>query len=66
MIKTSYRVLFMARILSVVQAIQPHPDSSLGSEASEPGVEAAAFDNRRSSSSRGMSCTPIEKRGRSL
>ena len=55
----------MAKMLSVVQAIQPQPDSSRGSEASEPGVEAAAFDSRRSSSNRGMSCTPIEKSGRS-
>ena len=56
----------MARMLSVVQAIQPQPDSSRGPEASEPGVDAATLDNRRSSSSKGMSCTPIEKRGRSL
>lgn len=52
-------------MLSVVQAIQPLPGSSLTSECSELGVAAAALDARRSSSRSGMSWTPIEKRGRS-
>jgi hypothetical protein len=64
--RTSYRALFMARMLSVVQAIQPQPGSSLISEFSEPGVAAAALEARRSSSRSGMSWTPMEKRGRSL
>ena len=63
---TSYRALFMARILSVVQAIQPLPGSSLSSGCSEPVVAAAALEARRSSSRSGMSWTPIENRGRSL
>ena len=56
----------MARMLSVVQAIQPFPGSSLTSECSKPGVAAAALEARRSSSRSGISWTPIEKRGRSL
>ena len=64
--RTSYRALFMARMLSVEQAIQPLPGSSRNSECSEPGVAAAALAARRSSSRSGMSWTPIEKRGRSL
>ena len=63
---TSYRALFMASILSVVQAIQPLPGSSLSSGCSEPGVAAAALEARRSSSRSGMSWTPIENSGRSL
>lgn len=58
-------MLFIARMLSVVQAIQPHPVLSLAS-SSEPGDVAAALEARRSSSSRGISCTPIENNGRSL
>lgn len=45
----------MARMLSVVQAIQPHPGSSLFSDISDPGVAVAAFAARRSSSKRGIS-----------
>jgi hypothetical protein len=45
----------MARMLSVVQAIQPLPGSSLSPESSEPGVAAAALEARRSSSRSGMS-----------
>jgi hypothetical protein len=56
----------MARILSVVHAIHPHPGSSLFSDTSEPVVAAAAFAARRSSSKSGISWTPIENRGRSL
>jgi hypothetical protein len=56
----------MARMLSVVQAIQPLPGSSRGSDCSEPGVAAAALEALRSSSRSGMSWTPMEKRGRSL
>ncbi len=58
----------MARMESVVQAIQPQPGSSLSSGMEGTGELAAAaavaFDARRSSSRRGMSCTPIEKSGR--
>ena len=54
----------MAKMLSVVQAIQPFPGSSLISEISGPEVPAAALEARRSSSRRGMSWTPMEKRGR--
>ncbi len=53
--RTSYRALFMARMLSVVQAIHPQPGSSLGSECSDPGVAAAALEARRSSSRSGIS-----------
>jgi hypothetical protein len=56
----------MARMLSVVHAIQPHPGSSLISGASGFGVVTAAFEIRKSSSRRGISCTPIENKGRSL
>lgn len=54
----------MARMLSVVQAIQPQPGSSLSSTTEGSGEAAAALEARRSSSRRGMSCTPMEKRGR--
>lgn len=64
--RTSYRVLFIARIESVVHAIQPQPCSLREYVLSESGVVAAALDARRSSSRNGMSWTPIEKRGRSL
>lgn len=63
-IKTSYSVDFIARIESVVHAIQPQPSLSRASDVSEPGVVTAALEIRRSSSRRGMSWTPIEKRGR--
>jgi hypothetical protein len=56
----------MARMLSVVQAIQPLPGSSLSSDCSEPGIAAAALEARRSSSRSGMSWIPMEKSGRSL
>jgi hypothetical protein len=58
-------VLFIARILSVVHAIQPHPASSLSSGTSESGEVTAASEARRSSSRSGMSCTPMANRGRS-
>lgn len=46
----------MARIESVVHAIQPHPGSSRVLEGEESGVDAAAaFEARRSSSRSGMS-----------
>jgi hypothetical protein len=48
----------------VVHAIQPHPCSSRAYVSSELGVVAAALEARKSSSRRGMSWTPIEKRGR--
>ena len=57
-------MLFIARIESVVQAIQPHPCSSREYVFSESGVVAAALEARRSSSRRGISWTPIEKSGR--
>ena len=44
----------MARMLSVVHAIQPRPTSSL-TPSSEPGEVTGAFEARRSSSSSGMS-----------
>lgn len=63
--RTSYSADFMARIESVVQAIQPQPGSSRLVWGVESGVEAArALEARRSSSRRGISCTPIQKRGR--
>lgn len=58
-------MLFIARMESVVHAIQPQPCSSREYVFSESGVVAAAFEARRSSSRSGMSWTPIEKRGRS-
>jgi len=54
----------MARMLSVVQAIQPQPGSSLSSTTEGLDEAAAALEARRSSSRKGMSCTPMEKRGR--
>ena len=63
MIKTSYNELFIANILSVVHAIQPHPGSSLCSVTDDPGVVAAALAARKSSSSNGISWTPIENSG---
>lgn len=64
-IRTSYKVLFMARMLSVVQAIQPLPESLSLSSVPEEAARAAR-EARRSSSKSGMSWTPIEKRGRNL
>jgi len=64
-IRTSYNELFIAKILSVVHAIQPHPSSSLCSDIDDPDPAAAALAARRSSSSKGISCTPIENNGRS-
>lgn len=62
---TSYNVFFMARILSVVHAIQPWPGSSL-SACMEPGdATGGCLDARRSASRKGMSWTPIVKSGRS-
>ena len=48
----------------MVHAIQPQPGSSREYAVSESAVEAATLEARRSSSRRGMSCTPIEKSGR--
>jgi hypothetical protein len=64
-IRTSYNELFIARILSVVHAIQPQPGSSLCSVTEDPGVVAAALAIRKSSSNKGISWTPIENSGRS-
>lgn len=63
---TSYNVLFIANILSVVHAIQPRPKSSFSEEV-EPGeATAGCFEARRSASSSGISWTPIVNSGRSL
>lgn len=56
----------VARILSVVQAIQPVPGSSRPSVRTVSSEVALRFEALRSSSRRGISWTPMEKRGRSL
>lgn len=53
----------MARIPSVVQAIQPRPRSSSSSESSLI-IASGCNEARRSSSRRGMSWTPMLKNGR--
>ena len=45
----------MARILSVVHAIQPWPGSTVSCASPEPCVAAGVLEARRSSSSKGMS-----------
>lgn len=53
-------------MLSVVQAIQPQPGSSRPSVWTVSSELALRFEALRSSSRRGISWTPMEKRGRSL
>lgn len=56
----SQRVSFMARMLSVVQAIQPEPASP--PESAVPSWRR--LEASKSSMRKGMSCTPMVNRGR--
>lgn len=66
-IKTSHRSCFIARILSVVQAIQPETGSPRGlvlCSGVGPGLLFAEL--ALSAMRNGISCTPMVNKGRSL